>query len=125
MSNQSPLKNTYTIGYGKPPKDTQFKSGQSGNLKGRPKEHRNMATCLQKALHERITVVENGQSKRLTLLEIGCKQIARKVAKGDLKAIQWTQIIAENGQSTNAFDKDVEQKILAHLKLRLSGQTTL
>jgi hypothetical protein len=27
----------YKIGYGKPPKHTQFKKGQSGNKKGKPK----------------------------------------------------------------------------------------
>ena len=27
----------YEVGYGKPPKHTRFKKGQSGNPKGRPK----------------------------------------------------------------------------------------
>lgn len=31
----------YEIGYGKPPKEYQFKKGQSGNKKGRPKNSKN------------------------------------------------------------------------------------
>jgi hypothetical protein len=30
--------NSYEVGYGKPPKDTQFKKGSSGNPKGRPRK---------------------------------------------------------------------------------------
>jgi hypothetical protein len=32
-----PRQSTYDVGYGKPPADTSFKPGQSGNPKGRPK----------------------------------------------------------------------------------------
>ena len=31
----------YEVGYGKPPKDSRFKLGQSGNPNGRPKGSRN------------------------------------------------------------------------------------
>lgn len=33
-------KKDYEVGYGKPPKSTQFQKGQSGNPKGRPKKKR-------------------------------------------------------------------------------------
>ena len=32
----------YAVGYGKPPKATQFKKGQSGNPKGRAKRHQQL-----------------------------------------------------------------------------------
>ena len=41
---------TYPIGYKKPPRDTQFKPGQSGNFKGRPKGAKNFATVDRKSV---------------------------------------------------------------------------
>lgn len=37
----------YDVGYGKSPKETQFRKGQSGNPKRRPKRSRNLVTCLR------------------------------------------------------------------------------
>ena len=34
------------VGYGKPPRATQFKKGQSGNIKGRPKGSKDMRAAL-------------------------------------------------------------------------------
>ena len=34
-----PNSNDDTVGYGRPPKSTQFKPGQSGNPSGRPTAH--------------------------------------------------------------------------------------
>lgn len=40
--NATQAKGDHTVGYGKPPKATRFKPGQSGNPKGRPKIQRNL-----------------------------------------------------------------------------------
>jgi hypothetical protein len=44
------------IGYGRPPKQTQFKPGQSGNPSGRPKGARNFRTELLEELAEPIKI---------------------------------------------------------------------
>ena len=40
----------YEVGYGKPPRHTWFKKGQSGNPRGRPCGSKNLKTLLSEAL---------------------------------------------------------------------------
>ena len=44
---------TEQVGYGKPPKLTRFKPGQSGNPRGRPRGALNMATVLERTLRRK------------------------------------------------------------------------
>jgi hypothetical protein len=82
-----PNKNAYEVGYGRPPKAHQFKSGQSGNSKGRPRGSRGLKTDLKAELGERVTVNENGKQRRLTKQQLIVKQLVTKSIKGDLRAI--------------------------------------
>jgi hypothetical protein len=43
----------YEVGYGKPPRETRFAKGQSGNPRGRPSGAKNFATLLREALTSR------------------------------------------------------------------------
>jgi Family of unknown function (DUF5681)/DNA methylase len=78
----------YEIGYGKPPRHTQFRKGQSGNPKGRPRGAKNSATLLNEALDEPVVVTENGRRKTITKKQVIVKQIVNKAAGGDYRSIQ-------------------------------------
>jgi len=78
----------YEVGFGKPPKHTQFRKGHSGNPKGRARGSRNASTLLDDALKERVTVSENGTRRSLTKLEAILKQLVNKAAQGDHRATQ-------------------------------------
>ncbi len=78
---------SYTVGYRKPPKATQFKSGQSGNTKGRPKGSKNFAAVINKELNSKIPITENGNRKQITKREAIAKQLVNKAAGGDPKAM--------------------------------------
>jgi len=78
----------YEVGYGKPPTHTRFLPGQSGNPKGRPKGSLNLAAALNRALKEKITVVENGRRKSLTKLDVAIKGLVNRAVTGDAKAMQ-------------------------------------
>lgn len=55
------------VGYGKPPKQFQFKKGQSGNLHGRPKKKQTNAELLNELLDEKIMVNGIAITKRKAL----------------------------------------------------------
>ncbi len=77
----------YTVGYGKPPTQTRFKKGQSGNPAGRRKGCLNLATVLSTTLNEKVVVIVRGKKKRITKLEVITRQLVNKAAGGDLRAV--------------------------------------
>jgi hypothetical protein len=80
-------KGPYEVGFGKPPRSTQFKPGQSGNPNGRPRGAKNFATAIEQELDTRVTVTENGRRRRISKREVIAKHLVNKAAGGDLKAI--------------------------------------
>jgi hypothetical protein len=76
----------YKVGYGKPPKTSQFKRGKSGNPKGRPKGSLKLATDLAAELSEQITVREDGRSRRVSKQRALIKSLMAKALQGDVRA---------------------------------------
>lgn len=74
------------VGYQRPPKNTRFKPGQTGNPKGRPKNVRNFKNDLRDELSELITVRENGRERRITKLRALVKALVAAAIKGDMRA---------------------------------------
>ena len=77
----------YAVGYGKPPKHTQFPYG-NGPGKGKPKGAKNMKTIVNLATAVKVTTKINGKVKKISKLELSVHQLANKAAGGDLKAIE-------------------------------------
>jgi hypothetical protein len=75
------------VGYGRPPKHSQFAKGRSGNPNGRPKGVRNFATVIEAELNTKIPITENGKRKSISKREAVAKQLVNKAASGDTKAI--------------------------------------
>lgn len=77
----------YEVGYGRPPQKSQFKPGQSGNNKGRPKNSKNTYTMLNDVLEQKINIKENGQELRISKKLATIMQLVNRAVKGDVKAI--------------------------------------
>jgi hypothetical protein len=77
----------YPVGYAKPPSDTRFKPGQSGNPGGRPKRAKNFATAIEDELRARVTVTENGVRRKVSKREVIAKRLVNRAAEGDLRAL--------------------------------------
>jgi hypothetical protein len=80
--------NNYQIGYRKPPTNTRFAKGRSGNPKGRPRGSKNFATLLRQALAERVVVNENGRRKKVTKLQAIVKQLVNRALQAEYRSIQ-------------------------------------
>jgi len=74
----------YEVGFGRPPKATQFKSGKSGNPAGRPKGSKNLPTLLALELEKKVDVIVQGQPRRLSKGEVMViKQVDRAISGND------------------------------------------
>jgi hypothetical protein len=78
----------YSIGYGKPPRHTQFRRGKSGNPKGRPRGFKSLSTIFSKIINEKVQVKGPCGMKRITKFEAGLTQLVNMAATGDKRAIR-------------------------------------
>jgi Family of unknown function (DUF5681) len=104
-----------SIGYGRPPKQHQFKPGRSGNPKGRPKGSKNEATIWKEVLNKRIAIREAGKSRKVSLLEaMILKFVERALTEGDIKAATFVlnriRVIGGDSGSTDADSLDHEDQ---------------
>ena len=64
----------YQVGYGKPPRHTRFKKGQSGNPAGKSRKRRaaerEFSAAIAKALEKRFQLPESHGGKRVTKIEL-------------------------------------------------------
>jgi hypothetical protein len=76
----------YRVGYGRPPRSTQFKPGQVGNPKGRPRGSANARTVVERALKKQITVRKGKKTCKMSMLEALADTYAIKAVQGDRHA---------------------------------------
>lgn len=81
----------YEVGYGKPPKATRFKRGQSGNPKGRPKGAKGSKANVKRELETKITVREGDRKTTISKAEAAAKRLVASALKGDAKALSMVE----------------------------------
>ena len=112
------------VGYGKPPKNSRFKVGRSGNPKGRPKGSLNLATVLQRTLRETIVIDKNGRRQEITKLEAAIVELVGKATSGDGHAIRYLcQLVISTEERSVIVEpttqlSEADQKVLDNILKR-------
>lgn len=75
----------YEIGFGRPPKHSQFKKGQSGNPNGRPKEPTTFLASFNKQLSKDVKVIKDGKEYLITGLSAVSQKFLNSILSGDYK----------------------------------------
>lgn len=79
----------YRVGYGKPPPETRFKPGRSGNPAGRPKKSKNIRTVMREALTEPVGVRgRRGGVKKHPSIIAAIKVHLQNALQGDLPSLR-------------------------------------
>ena len=98
----------YEVGYGKPPKETRFRKGRSGNPKGRPKGSKTSSPdviqnrfmeIIQTEAYREIPLREGGRESSVPLATAIMKSIAVKAARGNMRAAElFTELLGKTEQ---------------------------
>src|SRR5512139_3947858 len=80
----------YKVGPGRPPREHQFKPGQSGNPKGAKRKAPSLIPDLreifEQAFNQKVTVTQGGRERVITMWAAGMRQLSVQFAKGDRHA---------------------------------------
>ena len=80
----------YKVGPGRPPKEYQFKPGQSGNPKGAKRKQAPIAldlkAALQQALNKKVKLKQGDKERLVPMSTAGIEQLVAQYAKGDRHA---------------------------------------
>jgi hypothetical protein len=113
------------VGHRRPPRDTRFRTGQSGNPRGRPKRDRALSGLVARALAEKVEAKENGRRRRITKLEAAVTQLVNRAANGEQRATQFVFALLDGDQGrpaplTAERPREGDALVVAELVRRLS-----
>ena len=73
----------YAVGYGRPPVESRFQPGTSGNPTGRRKGSKNLKTLIRKAMTASIAIKEGTKTRRVSKIEGVVLRQLESALKGD------------------------------------------
>ncbi len=94
------------VGYKKPPKASQWKPGQSGNPKGRPKVERDFEKLFDQELSLPVRITDGGGARTTTKRELVVKTLVNFALKGDRPALKLVVGFMKSHVAIEGFEPD-------------------
>ncbi len=118
-------KNNCKIGYGKPPKETRFKKGQSGNPYGRPTGAKNkrsksnterLVNIILDEAYRTIPVNEEGGCVPMSMARANIRSLYIDAVKGDHRARKLMTDTIRLAEAAKG-DQEEEEQIIVNINL--------
>jgi hypothetical protein len=114
----------YEVGKGRPPVQSQWRPGQCGNPKGRPKKAKGTATMAREALERPLPVLVNGRKRQMSVRAVAYRKLGDKAASGDGKALTMLLTLAndfkqaETSEAEHTVSSENDAEIIAEFLKR-------
>lgn len=117
------------VGYGRPPKATQFKPGQSGNPKGRPKGAKTrrfggrahyLRDPLVAEMERKILVREAGEEIYITQMQAAARQVLIKAMSGNVRA---AELVFKHAAMLQRMEQRKQDEFMEIMADRMAAQT--
>lgn len=116
MARNNATTSTYEVGFGKPPRATQFKKGESGNPRGRPKGSKNFESKVVAMFDRKIVIQEKGRPRRITMADAILMKLTAQAIAGDMSAtrlaIGLLQMTRQESAPTDVFSSEADRALL-------------
>lgn len=106
------------VGFGKPPKATQFQKGRSGNPRGRPRGRKHDVP-YDHLLGQMVTIREEGRERRVTAAEAFLLQLTKKGLEGCGASTRASLASIEQARLVKA--EHAEETLVVRLIIRSGG----
>lgn len=101
----------YEVGYGRPPKSTQFKPKQSGNPSGRRKARANFAALVRLELDKTITLGRGDNARTMTKRQVVEARFRKALKDGNVEAFKLAMVIDQDPTTDEPIDRATESRL--------------